>query len=88
MRQRRYVGCGHNSSVTNPYRTLGEIVLDPKKLTLAKFDAQITEKDQQELTNAHLTKWKNATKVVFPIIRLNVNTPSFFVFIYSKLRNE
>lgn len=70
-RQHRYRACGHSSSVTNPYRSLGDIVLDPKKLTLKHFNSQIQERDAQELATAHLNKWKNATKVVFPIVRIN-----------------
>lgn len=70
-RQRKYWSCGHYSSVTNPYRTLGEIVLDPKKLTLRHFNSQMGEKDVQDLASSHLIKWKNATKVVFPIVRMN-----------------
>ena len=75
-RQRKYWSCGHYSSVTNPYRNLGEIVLDPKKLTLRHFNSQTIEKDAQDLATSHLNKWKNATKVVFPVVRLNVRDVS------------
>lgn len=79
-RQRKYWSCGHYSSVTHPYRNLGDIVLDPKKLTLSQFNnfnSQITEKEMQD---SNLNKWKTATKI-FPVVRMNtreVNYQRFF----------
>ena len=78
-RQRKYWSCGHYSSVTNAYRNLGEIVLDPKKLTLQQFNSQMVERDVQDLATTHLNKWKNATKVVFPVVRIHVRDVGAYV---------
>ena len=81
-RQRKYWSCGHYSSVTNAYRNLGEIVLDPKKLTLQQFNSQMVERDVQDLATTHLNKWKNATKVVFPVVRIHVRDVQVGAYVY------
>jgi len=61
QRQRAYEGCGHASSVCSPYKDLGHIFTDSRKMTFKHFKEHGIDKEAALALN-HVAKWKNATK--------------------------
>ena len=65
VRQRQYLDCGHGSSVTAAYKTLGRITLDAKSLTLEVFN-NFDKSHEREIVAMNMKKWRS----VFPAVRL------------------